>query len=132
MTPDSLPERIQALIAQWRARGLTERGWTCDAEAELLALRAERDKGLDAFNRSEQFQNGPTKRAEAVEAALAHERDLNRRMMSDEEDLQQHLAEARAQLAEVRAVLEEMHESDEFFDLRKWTARLRHVLEPKA
>ena len=34
------------------------------------AAEQERDKWLALFNRSEQFQNGPTKRAEAAEARL--------------------------------------------------------------
>ena len=40
-------------------------------ERENAALRAERDKWLRAFNESEQFQSGPTKRAEAAESRLA-------------------------------------------------------------
>lgn len=39
--------------------------------ADLVTAEQERDKWLDNFNRSEQFQNGPTKRAEAAEQALA-------------------------------------------------------------
>lgn len=39
-----------------------------DLTARIQALEAERDKWLGAFNRSEQFQSGPTKRAEAAEA----------------------------------------------------------------
>jgi hypothetical protein len=42
-----------------------------DATARLKAAEADRDKWLEAFNRSEQFQNGPTKRAEAAESQLA-------------------------------------------------------------
>ena len=38
------------------------------AEAAKAAAEQERDKWLDLFNRSEQFQNGPTKRAEAAES----------------------------------------------------------------
>ena len=38
--------------------------------AEVTMLREQRDKWLDNFNRSEQFQNGPTKRAEAAESTL--------------------------------------------------------------
>lgn len=42
-----------------------------DAAARLNAAEADRDKWMEAFNRSEQFQNGPTKRAEAAESQLA-------------------------------------------------------------
>lgn len=37
-----------------------------EAEAALAACQAERDKWLEAFNKSEQFQNGPTTRAERL------------------------------------------------------------------
>lgn len=39
--------------------------------AEILHLTADRDKWLAHFNRSEQFQNGPTTRAEVAEARVA-------------------------------------------------------------
>ena len=46
----SLPERIQALVAQWRARGLTERGWTCEACVdELEALLASQASGWQSM-----------------------------------------------------------------------------------
>ena len=38
--------------------------------AQVETLQAERDKWLKAFNESEQFQNGPTKRADAAEAQV--------------------------------------------------------------
>ena len=39
--------------------------------AELARMEQERDYWLDKFNKSEQFQQGPLKRAEAAEATAA-------------------------------------------------------------
>ena len=41
-----------------------------EARARIAQMAQERDKWLDLFNRSEQFQSGPTKRAEQAEAQL--------------------------------------------------------------
>lgn len=57
---DTLKHAATALVQQLNA--------TC---AERDALKVERDKWLANFNRSEQFQSGPTKRAEEAEAQLA-------------------------------------------------------------
>jgi len=51
-------------------------------ETRVCALVAERDKWLAAFNRSEQFQNGPTKRAEDAEARV---KELENRLQLAEE-----------------------------------------------
>lgn len=56
--------------------GLYEYGLTLwDAKEQgfkkqIARLTTERDKWLDLFNRSEQFQNGPTKRSDALATAL--------------------------------------------------------------
>lgn len=54
----------------------------CMLEAEVARLTgalesatAQRDKWLGNFNRSEQFQNGPTKKLEALTSALTRLRD---------------------------------------------------------
>ena len=45
----------------------------------LAGAQAERDKWLEAFNKSEQFQNGPTLRAEQAE----RERDAARALLAE-------------------------------------------------
>ncbi len=83
------PEAQIATSLKWIAQMQEEirneghAGWgnTLDDIAAILAstrealtqAQQERDKWLKAFNESEQFQNGPTKRAEAAEAALAQQ-----------------------------------------------------------
>ena len=73
--------------------------WT-SAEAEIAALRAEvatlraeRDKWLDNFNKSEQFQNGPTKRAEAAEARLAAQAEALETLEQEMRDRVQSMSE---------------------------------------
>lgn len=78
--------RQQAGVCADASRQLAEVTSKCDAlqhavqdacEANLSAFQRaeqaerERDKWLEAFNRSEQFQSGPTQRAEHAEAQLA-------------------------------------------------------------
>jgi hypothetical protein len=55
------------------------------AEADLRQVTAQRDKWLDAFNRSEQFQNGPTKRAEKAETELQAAREEIARLRAGQE-----------------------------------------------
>jgi len=43
--------------------------WLEWALAQIVTIQQQRHKWLAAFNQSEQFQNGPTKRAEQAEAA---------------------------------------------------------------
>lgn len=50
------------------------------SEAAREKAERERDKWLDAFNKSEQFQSGPTKRAEQAEAALRASEDARARL----------------------------------------------------
>lgn len=74
--------------------------WVAAGEARAAALQAdmvalaklatqrevERDKWLNAFNQSEQFQSGPTKRAEVAEAALEERNAQLAKMQTHRDD----------------------------------------------
>ncbi len=72
---ERLKERLRERLEVHGVEGAVNRGLMREALVALGRVEQERDKWLDLFNRSEQFQSGPIKRAEQAEAALASARE---------------------------------------------------------